>query len=225
MPKPQEAPPATPVFERLKARHRAERHAFPEPLSIRVHRAISWLGRAEAAGDDADVRFILMWIGFNAAYANTINSEGRTREAFRDFFASLVALDAAQRIYRAVWQRFSNEIRVLLDNQYVFAPFWEHHNGRPGGGDWAARLDDDRATVKRALAHHDTPRLLAILFDRLYVLRNQLVHGGATWNSGVNRAQLRDGNAVLGYLLPMFIDIMMDNPTREWGPPHYPVIS
>lgn len=28
--------------------------------------------------------------------------------------------------------------------------------------------------------------ILSILFDRLYVLRNQLVHGGATWNSDVN---------------------------------------
>jgi hypothetical protein len=45
-----------------------------------------------------------------------------------------------------------------------------------------------------------------------YVLRNQLVHGGSTWNSGVNSAQVRDGAEILGFLMPLFIDIMMDNP-------------
>ena len=32
-------------------------------MGLRVHRAISWIGRAEAAGDD-DARFLVLWIGF-----------------------------------------------------------------------------------------------------------------------------------------------------------------
>lgn len=71
----------------------------------------------------------------------------------------------------------------------------------------------------------DTPTLLSILFGRLYVLRNQLVHGGATWNSSANRAQVRDGGALLGCLLPLFIDLMMDNPGHEWPMPNYPVVD
>jgi len=46
------------------------------------------------------------------------------------------------------------------------------------------------------------------------------VHGGATWNSSINRDQVRDGAAVIGWLLPIFIDIMMDNPQQEWGQSH-----
>jgi hypothetical protein len=57
------------------------------------------------------------------------------------------------------------------------------------------------------------------------VLRNQLVHGGATWNSTVNRSQVRDGAAVLGWLLPVMIDIMMNNSDRDWGKPFYPVVD
>jgi hypothetical protein len=63
------------------------------------------------------------------------------------------------------------------------------------------------------------------LFDRLYVLRNQLVYGGAIWNSSVNRDQVRDGTKVLGWLLPVMVDIMMDNPDHDWGKPFYPVVS
>jgi hypothetical protein len=50
--------------------------------------------------------------------------------------------------------------------------------------------------------------VLSFVFDRLYVLRNQLVHGGSTWNSGINRTQVRDGTAILGFLMPVFADLM-----------------
>jgi hypothetical protein len=64
-----------------------------------------------------------------------------------------------------------------------------------------------------------------MLFDRLYMLRNQLIHGGATWNSSVNRDQLRDGCEILGCLVPIMVDLMMDNPQEDWGRPFYPVIG
>ncbi|NJC05775.1 hypothetical protein GGQ97_001568 [Sphingomonas kaistensis] len=147
------------------------------------------------------------------------------RENFRAFFSTLIGFDSKHRIYDMVWERFSQEIRLLLDNQYVFAPFWQHHNGVAGYTDWMDRLDRSRGAIRRALAAHDTATILSILFDRLYVLRNQLVHGGATWNSEVNRAQVRDGGALLGCLLPIFVDLMMDNPDHEWPMPHYPVVE
>lgn len=71
----------------------------------------------------------------------------------------------------------------------------------------------------------NSARVLSFVFDRLYVLRNQLVHGGSTWNSGVNRAQVRDGAAILAFLLPVFVDLMMDNPGKDWGKPFYPVVE
>lgn len=214
-------------FRALKDRQRLIRAGFPEPLGLRVHRAISWLGRAEQAGEDHDVRFILLWISFNAAYAQDVglsDSSGE-RTAFRTFFDSLVRLDGSRRIYNSVWQRFPNEIRVLLNNQHVFAPFWHHHNGMEGYEDWSGSLAASQKVIATAMAQQDTGRLLSIVFDRLYVLRNQLVHGGATWNSSVNRHQVTDGAAVLGTLMPVFIDIMMDNPEHDWGKPFYPVVK
>ena len=67
--------------------------------------------------------------------------------------------------------------------------------------------------------------ILTCLFDRLYVLRNQLVHGGATWNSSVNRQQVGDGARIMAFLVPLFIDIMMDHPQSDWGAPYYPVVE
>lgn len=42
-----------PGFAELKEKQRALRAGFPPDMSLRVHRALSWLRRAEAAGEDA----------------------------------------------------------------------------------------------------------------------------------------------------------------------------
>lgn len=213
-------------FEKLKTKQRSLRTGFPESLGLRVHRAISWFGRAMAEKNDPDVRFILLWVGFNSAYASYIDAEQeKERDSFKSYFESLVALDTSHRIYDAVWARFSQEIRTLLANRYVFASFWHKQNGVAGHDDWEKRLAASQKQIASAMQQFDTARLLLAVFDRLYVLRNQLVHGGATWNGSVNRTQVRDGAAVLAWLLPIFIDIMMDNPKKDWGRPFYPVVD
>jgi len=212
--------------EKLKEKQRVIRDRFSTELTLRVHRGLSWFGRACEQGDDDDVRFILLWIAFNATYATEIDADvGNDREKFRLFFRTLIDLDPDKRIYGLVWSRFSNEVRMLLDNRYVFAPFWAHQNGVPGNSDWDDRLSRSKRAVAKAMAQQDTPTILSILFDRLYVLRNQLVHGGATWGSKVNRDQVRDGAAILMNLVPIFIDIMMDNSDHPWGMPFYPVVD
>ena len=74
------------------------------------------------------------------------------------------------------------------------------------------------------MADQDTLGLLQIVLDRLYVLRNQLLHGKATWNSSINRAQMRDGANMLGDLLPQIIQLL-DHPEVSWPMPSYPVVS
>lgn len=214
-------------FHSLKAKQRALRDGFPPDHSLRVHRALSWLDRAEREADDPDAAFIFYWIAFNAAYADelkepTLPSE---RSAFDGYFRKLTELDRNGRIYEAIWQRFPQSIRLLLDNRYVFQPFWKHQNRVPGHEDWEVRFRQSKRKIAAALRDRDTRVVLGVLFDRLYVLRNQIVHGGATWNSSVNRDQVHDGTRILGFLVPLFIDLMMDNPDIGWGAPYYPVVD
>ena len=44
-------------YKVLKDRHRAERGNFSQNLSLRVHRALSWLGKSEQC-DDLDSQYI-----------------------------------------------------------------------------------------------------------------------------------------------------------------------
>lgn len=215
-----------PVYEILKTRQRAIRDDFPGDFGLRVHRAISWLGRAEQESDDPDAAFMFYWIAFNAAYAAEEDSfDLNERDVFRDYFQRLSDFDSDTRIYNAVWTRFPNSIRVFLGNRYVFSPFWKHHNGARGYDNWQDRFDAASARFNRAVSETDTVTILSMLFDRLYVLRNQMIHGGATWNSSVNRNQLRDAVAILADLVPVFIDLMMDHPHEDWGKPFYPVVE
>jgi hypothetical protein len=221
-------PDATaPQFQILKDKQRRIRAGFPEKLGLRVHRAISWLGRAESEDEDLDAAFIFFWISFNAAYAAETPSfiQSSERSSFEAYFEKLIALDEDKRIYSAIWSRFSGPVRLLLDNKFVFQPFWNHQNGIDGFADWQARFDAGRERIGKALARNDTKVVLSTLFDRLYVLRNQLLHGGATWDSTVNRGQVGDGYRILAALVPVFIDLMMDSPDLDWGAPYYPVVE
>ncbi len=212
----------------LKDKQRAIRIDFPETMGLRVHRSISWIGRAEQAGDDHDASFLFYWIAFNAAYADENALQGIAtgeRSTFEGFFSKLVELDASDQIYNAIWQRFSGPIRTLMQNRFVFNPFWQFHNGVGGNDDWKARFRASASSFAQAVQSADTARVLSFVFDRLYVLRNQLIHGGATWGSSVNRAQVSDGAKILGFLMPVFINIMMENPNEDWGQPFYPVVD
>lgn len=213
------------TFAELKSRHRRERDAEPPELSLRVHRSLSWLGRAEQSSDDRDVQFILLWVAFNAAYAQdlAIDNSQSERERLHAFLGQLCRADE-KRFESLLWHEFSGSVRVLLENRYVFQPFWDWRNGRISEADFQRQFDGARRAAERALGTGDTNVVLQIVFHRLYTLRNQLVHGGATWNGEINREQVRDCANILGRLVPLIIATLMDYPREDWGPVHYPVV-
>ncbi|KFZ37104.1 hypothetical protein HR45_12790 [Shewanella mangrovi] len=216
------------IYSDLKARHRAERANYPHNLTLRVHRSLSWLNNAEQQrNNDSDSAFIFYWIAFNAAYGFDVDSEYRhgEKQSFRDFLTKIVALDSEQQLEKLVWQKFSGPIRVLLDNQYVFQPFWDFHNQRIDETEWTEKFKTAKAAAHTAMTNRSTEKVLAIVCDRLYTLRNQLIHGGATWQSAANRDAMRDCTEVMACLVPTVIGIMMDHPNTLWGAPIYPIVD
>lgn len=65
---------ATLTHDELKSTQRALRATFPPDMALRVHRAISWIGRAEHEIEDPDARFVFLWTAFNAG------ADGRSHE-------------------------------------------------------------------------------------------------------------------------------------------------
>lgn len=215
------------TYEKLKARHRAVRDSYPANLNLRLHRALSWLKRACMEQEDDDAQFIFLWIAFNAAYACEIDERcGLSEQKTLIFFLEkLCDLDTHRQLDKLVWQSFSDNIRVLLDNPFVFQGFWDFQAGRISEDDWENRFAHGKKMAHQALAGGKTDRVLGVVFGRLYTLRNQLIHGGATWNGKTNRKQLANCTKLLGKLVPAIIEIMLENPEAEWTDPCYPVVK
>lgn len=214
-------------YTTLKERHRDTRGGMPEALNLRIHRALSWLHRAAQCPDDPDARFVFLWIAFNAAYAQEIPESVRLPQqaAFGQFLHKLHSLDTQHQLDQLVWNTYSGPIRVLLNNPYVFTAFWSYQRGEISQEQWQARFAAGKSKAHALLADNQTPALLGLVFQRIYVLRNQLMHGGATWNSATNRAQVQDCANLMGQLVPVVIEIMLSNPNTLWGNACYPVVT
>ena len=208
----------------LKEHHRKIREQHPEALRLRIHRALSWLLRAEQEAADHDLQFVLQWIAMNAAYAREFGREETERTRAKAFLETLVALDTEKCLHKALFQQFTGPIRTLIDNKFTFEPFWTAMRTHDASNRWEDAFTNSKKAAFAAIMQGDTNKVLGIVFDRLYVLRNQLVHGGATWNSQINRTQLGDAVAILGTLVPLMLTIMMEHPDQDYGDALYPVV-
>jgi hypothetical protein len=161
----------------LKLKFKERKLYFAEHNAIRIHRAISWLESAHEVKENDDLAFISLWISFNACYAvqmpkDEILSE---KENFRVFLKKLVKLDTEKRFYNLLWNQFSGPVRLLINNQYVFKPFWDFQRGEIK--DWKKQFDQSVEESMKYLSTQKVVDLLEVVLDRLYTLRNQLVHG------------------------------------------------
>ena len=201
------------------ALQREERDHF----NLRIRRALSWLERAEREEGDPDAAFIFHWIAFNAAYSDNVAGE---RTAFKAYFAKLLALRDGRVIFNEMSSKFAEAIRKFIPNQYVFPDYWTSDTFQPTDlRVWESSLAKSMGRFDEAIRNDNVRDILEELFDRLYVLRNQMLHGGATWQGSVNRAQVRDGAAIMGFLVTHFVNLMLDNPDSDWGTPAYPPVS
>lgn len=210
---------------RLKSKLKEQSSAINENDAIRLHRAISWVKCAEDQVDNPDLKFITLWIAFNACYADNDADEFVLSEKrrFKDFIHKLVKCDDEERFFKLLWYKFSGPVRLLIDNKYAYKQFWDAQRGE--NIDWERLFNQSKIDSRNYLAHQQVSYLLGLVLDRLYTVRNQLIHGGATYESKLNRSQVNDASQILEFLLPIIIDIMISNINEGWGEINYPVIE
>lgn len=199
--------------------------------AIRLRRALSWLEKAQTLShqEDFDGAFIFFWISFNSMYSiqSSVNSPPSDISQIREFFKNLLQFDSEGTIYNALWRGFPVAIRTLVQNKYVYSLFWEFQM-TGNESDWETQLKKSEVQALAALKskrRDKTRELLSIVFDRLYTLRNQLIHGSATYQGSINRDQVKDGASILGYLVPSFVSLMIEHSDHDWGEVTYPAIS
>ena len=200
----------------------------------RLRRADTWLERSEKAAE-ATERYIFLWIAFNAAYGWEITESGNTRrtrerQTFERFLQEILNRDERRNLEKMLCYNMRSAVDSLLSNKYIYQPFWNATSGLSGSSVWHKRFEQENKRALRARDKKNVHTLLPIVFLRLYALRNQIFHGGATFGKGWGQEQVREGSHFMTALVPVILDIMRAdikrNPDSDvWGRVCYPRIN
>lgn len=198
----------------------------------RLRRAESWYQRSREVETRTE-KFMFLWIAFNAAYGFRMpfsQQDRRETQKFNNFLRKIEYLDTDETIYGILNNDCHELINELLRNQYTFEPFWKAVSGLSDSTDWEEEFESSKERAFRAFRNRDTPALLEVVFERLYAVRNQLLHGGATFETGWGMDQVSDGCEIMSALVPEIIRFMQADMENEpsstaWGRVAYPRIN
>lgn len=197
-------------FIELKEAHDKLRIGLSDNFNIRMHRSLSWLKKAELE-KDPDAIFIFLWISFNSAYSAQDNKDD---SKIRSDFLILLYRFGKKEIDKIIVENFQNEIYEILDNEYLMNSYWD---GPAYEFQREKEINKQRAQNALFLSEKNSKVTLDILFRRMNVLRNQIFHGYTTQNSSYNRKSVEDSSELMLRFIPLFIEIMINNPSIEWG--------
>ena len=192
----------------------------------RLRRARSWLEEAGKPDRSDEAAFLFYWIAFNAAYGQIADETTRERRVFMAFTAHIIELDSNDTIKNAITEH-SLVIKSLIENQYVYEPFWRYVRGEETGY-WEKEFALKNKYVWKKWGRGAVSDMLAEILSRLYTLRNQIMHGGVTYGQeGWGKKQLKSGRNMMSLLVPPIIDIMATTITAQpdtdiWGAVSYP---
>lgn len=181
----------------------------PDNWGIRAHRALSWHKRAtELPADQPEARYLFYWISLNSLYSRwdaQRNAPGADRDTRQSFIRRLIQFDSGGRISAMLHQQ-RPLIKKILGNPFLSSVFWRdpHH---PKARGWAS---EDVNYLEKNFREHNYQKLLEQVFDRLYVLRGQLVHGASTGGSHLNRTTLYHCLMMLAQMVPVILELVID---------------
>ena len=195
-----------------------------DPHATRVRRAISWGVAAENATGE-DEQFIFYWIALNATYGNEETASANERFKRTKFFEKICELDVENNINKALIA-IQNQLRVFVDNKYMYDEYWKLLKNEVT----PERFEDLKVRVRKKIytglmSKEGEIGLLDYLFDLISLLRNQIFHGLATYQSSVNREQLIPCVEILKNTVPIIVEIVLKHSEVDWGSISYPYIQ
>ena len=197
----------------------------------RIRRARSWLAQSKEVKSDEE-KFICLWIAFNAAYGGEptgMDGDGPNEiERINTFLQKVIYHDERneKKIRNLLLSGpYYNQIQELLDNRYAFKTFWQYVRGEPQGENWNAHFIRKNDSFWNNFEEDKVFDVFREVFWRLYQLRNQVFHGGVTFQEGWGRTQLEQGRLIMKDIVPAVLDVMDENPESDWGKVAYPRVS
>jgi len=201
------------AYEPLYALFKEERESYPdlypEPLRVRIHRALSWLRAAEKHKLDQDFCFLSLMIATHSCYTRN-DSEHLLEFTYIDQMEGLRELKKIEYILLGITgQEFIKEVIAnphLKYNKYTDGNY---------AGDQSTRAGFDKYI--ELMKKRDSKGLFREMLIHLNMVRNAIAHGNRTYNSHLNSKTLTSGTAILAEVVPMMIQAIILNPDKDWG--------
>jgi len=195
------------------------------PTNIRFHRSCSWMQRGEQVDDqkDLDLSLLSYWVAFNTLYGqwdDGLQEPVPDRICWRHFLDRMLDLDSGQIIGDCL---MTNRplVMSIFDDQYLSHYFWKDPTDQRARQSKKAKFD-----AQTWYLEGNWTLILDCLIDRIYLLRCQLVHGAATYNSSLNRIAIRRCSQMMNHLLRAFLLVWIERGSEEdWGIMCYPPIG
>ncbi|RKG30454.1 hypothetical protein [Acinetobacter tianfuensis] len=194
-----------------------------EAFNLRMMRGLSWLKKAYDLNETPDLQYMSLWIAFNALYAQGTKPN---EECLPQFLQMLCQKDAEGKLGQVLWGKFCQPVQMLLQRHALYQGFWDYQNAKISIEQFKAELAQDMELQRLAMQQQDTSAMLILLFKRLNTLHIQLMQGGMSCGSAVNRKYMQDCCRVLDALVPVMILLLLENAsTLDLGKPFYPVVQ
>ena len=219
-----------------QSRTLADKHTQRKHNEDRIRRANSWIKRSKRSRKGSVERFIFLWISLNSSYGVERSAKKKEIKLVSDFLK--IALEkekVANSNDKARLEEifgFKKElIETILENPCISEQFWDYVHGRNNAGEeWLGRFRQENEDILTAWKNRDLDSFLPPIFSRLYILRNQVMHGGVTHPHNAGERQIKHGTALLDFLIPRLVKIMKKDiekhpSSRSWGEVEYPSFS
>jgi hypothetical protein len=203
--------------------------AAQQGLIDRLQRADSWIQAAqEVSQDRMHEAFIFLYIAFNCMYGRRKyeGDESQIGEDLDAFFAKLLVMHRRNMqqggsILKEALASCRQDGAILIRDRFLVNNYWR---GNQPAATLQAKLNREAGGALEALDDGDYRDFLAPLFRRISVLRNQIMHGCATYGPRSHgRASLEKAIRVLKVLVPAFYKLMRQyGHELTWDPIPYP---
>ena len=167
----------------LEEIYRTKKNEFSTAFNLRMQRSLSWWKKAIEFHNDIDMQFMTAWVALSALYAQSQTAEHTQQQTLQQFVQRMYQKDVDQRMAKIIWDKYPQSLEVLLTNPYLYQSFWDWRNQKNTEAEWRADYETEKQQIMQALHIHDSATILACLFKRLLALKQQLLQGGATYNS------------------------------------------
>ncbi len=185
-----------------------------QDLDDRLTRAKSWIEAARSLPpDQKHAAFVFLYVAYNALYGQR-RYEGSEKDAQRDreeFLRRVWLMHAhdmrhGENILQRAFEACRDQGLALIKDIFLRNTYWRHEVRAKELRKRFSRLAKRAEDEMKAGRHEE---FLDLVLQRLAVLRNQIMHGCATYGpNSKGIASLENGLAVLRELVPAFRKLM-----------------